>query len=253
MVEDDLNKNKIIDTELSKEINEFEFEKNNLYDNFAISSAGESQSFSDNFNSHECHWITPNIVYTGWAEDFVNRINDSSIAQITTFDNKHCLKWRPDAGYGEYDIKYMFKTNWKENTRYRIRYDFYSSNGYVNLVVEYTDDSYSYSSLVTASNTWLSVNFVSSPNKTIKYIRAYWSNGYNYLDLDSIMISEGLNLYDYEPYEGCLYGLELYDTIEPNFITDNYYINCGIISIFLALIILIVNAPFIFIRKVKGN
>lgn len=68
-----------------------------------------------------------------------------------------------------------------------------------------------------------------------------------------VMFSEGTSIISYESYEGCIHGLELYDTIETNFITDNYYMNCGIIGIFLCLIILIINAPFIFIRKFKGN
>lgn len=51
----------------------------------------------------------------------------------------------------------------------------------------------------------------------------------------------------------CIHSLELYDSIEPMFITNNYYLNCFIIGIMFLVIILIINAPLLVIRKIRGN
>lgn len=46
-------------------------------------------------------------------------------------------------------------------------------------------------------------------------------------------------------------GVDLYDTIKDDFLTDNYFINCVIISIFLAIVGLVVLSPLIIIKKVQ--
>lgn len=100
----------------------------------------------------------------------------------------------------------------------------------------------------------LSQTKISNENKTIYAYEYYLPTSNVTVDFTfRFQVEEGSSATEYEAYEGCLYGLELYDTIEENFITDNYYLNCGIIAIFFALIILIVNAPLLFIRKIKGN
>lgn len=48
-------------------------------------------------------------------------------------------------------------------------------------------------------------------------------------------------------------GLMLYDSIKDDLLTDNYYINCFIIAFFLFLVILIVNAPLMVLKKLKGR
>lgn len=46
-------------------------------------------------------------------------------------------------------------------------------------------------------------------------------------------------------------GVDLYDTIKDDFLTDNYFINCVIISIFLSIVGLVVLSPLIIIKKVQ--
>ena len=46
-------------------------------------------------------------------------------------------------------------------------------------------------------------------------------------------------------------GVNLYDTIKDDFLTDNYFINCVVISLFLAIVGLVVLSPLILIKKVQ--
>ena len=142
-----------------------------------------------------------NLAYTGWAEDFVNRINNSNRAKLETFDNKNCLKWSADAGYGDYDNKYMFKINWKENTQYTIAFDLFCLhvNGYGNICVEYTDGTFT--EINGTYNAWTHKKITSASNKTIKYIHAYYRNNGTYIDLDTFMVYEGTTALPYTPYQ----------------------------------------------------
>lgn len=46
-------------------------------------------------------------------------------------------------------------------------------------------------------------------------------------------------------------GVNLYDTIKDDFLTDNYFINCVVISLFLTIVGLVVLSPLILIKKVQ--
>ena len=146
----------------------------------------------DNVNIRICN---ENLAYEGWAEDFVSRINNSGRASIATKDGRKCLLYSPDAGYNDYDNKYLFKTNWKENVQYTFKFDAYllNKNGYVNLCLQYTDGTeQELSNLKT--NEWNKVNFKSKASKTIKYLRVNWRSESTYIDLDTFMVYEGTEI-----------------------------------------------------------
>lgn len=46
-----------------------------------------------------CKVRNKNLAYTGWAEDFVSRIDESSYAKLETKDGRNCLNYRASAGY----------------------------------------------------------------------------------------------------------------------------------------------------------
>lgn len=143
-----------------------------------------------------------NLAFTNWAEDFVNRINDSTQAKIEVVAGKKCLYYTAGAGYNEYDTKYLFTTNWKTNTQYSFRFNIKPSvaNTY-NLCIEYTDGTTQRIDATTSASTWSSYNMFSSyANKTIKYVRAYWSSGNCYIDIDTFMVYEGTQELSYMPY-----------------------------------------------------
>ena len=132
-----------------------------------------------------------NLAYTGWAEDFVNRIANTDQAELLTYDNKNCLKFRNDAGRDEHDNKYIFKIDWKENTQYTFVFDLLSVSGYFNFSIDYTDGTNSYINGSQSANEWRNVIWVSDANKTIKYLRVRNINGSSYINLDTFMILEG--------------------------------------------------------------
>lgn len=147
-----------------------------------------------------------NLAYTGWAEDFINRINDNTKAKLETYDNKSCLFYSASAGYGDYDNKYMFKINWKENTQYTIKCSILNTSELVssnyNMLIYYTDGTYTPVFNSSQQNTWLNFSFTTALNKTIKYITSAYYSGSRYLDLNTFMVYEGTEENSYEPYQG---------------------------------------------------
>ena len=147
-----------------------------------------------------------NLAYTGWVEDFINRINDNTKAKLETYDNKRCLFYSASAGYGDYDNKYIFKINWKENTQYTIKCSILNTSELVssnyNMLIYYTDGTYTPVFNSSQQNTWLNFSFTTALNKTIKYITSAYYSGQRYLDLDTFMVYEGTEESLYEPYQG---------------------------------------------------
>ena len=150
-----------------------------------------------------------NLGYTGWAQDFVSRINDSSKAKLQTYDGRSCLAFMPDAGYDDYDNKYMFKINFKENTQYTFKFDEYCIGSWGNLDITYTDGTKQELTGRTA-NSWNHVVMTSQANKTIKYLSAHWrSNEFINIDLDTFMVYEGTEDINYKPYTSQTYHITL--------------------------------------------
>lgn len=182
----------------------------------------------DDVNIRICN---ENLAYEGWAEDFVSRINNSGRATIVTKDGRKCLLYSPDAGYNDYDNKYLFKTNWKENVQYTFKFDAYllNKNGYANLCLQYTDGTeQELSNLKT--NEWNKVNFKSKASKTIKYLRVNWRSESTYIDLDTFMVYEGTEISQFIPNQTnklqmvlgkSLRGLKTTDSTKANYIDEN--------------------------------
>ena len=143
-----------------------------------------------------------NLAWNGWAENFVSRINSSFLASITTKDNRNCLKWNPGVGYNNYDNKYIFKTNWKENTQYTIKCSALCASANTRILqIHFTDGTTSAIFLVNTANTWEDYTYTSPANKTIKYITDYYQGQSKYIDLDTFMVYEGAQNIDYVPYQ----------------------------------------------------
>lgn len=143
-----------------------------------------------------------NLAYDGWAKDFVNRVNATSKVYLATKDGRNCVYWIANVG-SDFDRIYMFKTNWKENTQYLIKFDVNTGNSgdfVFNMGVAYTDGTFD-RFVTTSANSWNSFTYTSSINKTIKYIRTNWNAAYTYIDLDTFMVKELSDGDDtYEPY-----------------------------------------------------
>lgn len=175
----------------------------------------------DNVNIRICN---ENLAYEGWAEDFVSRINNKGRASIVTKDGRKCLYYSPDAGYKDYDNKYLFKTNWKENTQYTFNFDIYldNKNGYANLLIQYTDGTVQ-ELMNLKSNEWNKVDFKSKVNKTIKYLRVNWRSESTYIDLNTFMVYEGTEISQYIPNKAQKYSLN--ETLRGIKVTDKTIAN----------------------------
>jgi len=144
-----------------------------------------------------------NLAWNGWAEDFVSRINDSSLASITTKDGKRCLKFDRTAGYGNYDTKYLFKTNWKENTQYTLSCDLFveGSGSFANIQIRYTDGTISDHRYDRTENNWKKYTLVSTENKTVTDITVCYLSGINYIDLATFMVEQSPTATSYVEHE----------------------------------------------------
>lgn len=143
-----------------------------------------------------------NLAYTGWADDFVNRINDNARAGLVTQDDRSCIKWRADAGYGDYDNKYMFKIDFEENTQYTFSFAINPSTMSGDMGFTYTDgtSTSAFEGVTLTANTWQNVSVTSAPNKTLKYVNARYQSGGALIDLNTFMVEKGSTATEYEPY-----------------------------------------------------
>lgn len=148
--------------------------------------------------------VSPNLAYPEWAQEFVNRINNSSLARLETYDGKNCVFFTASTGYGSYATKYFFKTNWKANTQYRVKFNTYTTGRYSILGIHYTDGTDTQlgggAENQLTPNTWNSFNHLTDAGKTVDYIHGWFSEGDWNLDLDTFMITEGTEDYSYQPY-----------------------------------------------------
>jgi len=127
-----------------------------------------------------------NLAWNGWAQDFVNRVNNRNNASIIIEDNRNCLFYKNSIGG-----TMVFNQDWKENTQYT--FSFYIKTNYSpNLMIEYTDGTTTQinRSLITI-NSWSKIEVTSNANKTVKYLRGINEGGNDYIDLDTFMVLEG--------------------------------------------------------------
>ena len=136
---------------------------------------------------------------------------------------KQNLSSRTQFGFVEYDGRencVTLKDNinaipwltspFKPNTRYRLTYSVFYQNKanefkrgmYLRFI--YTDGSFSTLNVQT-TNQWINVDFISEAGKTVKYIDNSWgyptSETKSYLDLDSVMLSEGTDIVPYVKHQ----------------------------------------------------
>lgn len=69
-----------------------------------------------------------------------------------------------------------------------------------NICIEYTDGTVSRIRNL-STTAWNNAKMVSSPNKTIKYLRAVYESGYSWIDLDTFMVYEGTEQIDFIPHK----------------------------------------------------
>lgn len=151
----------------------------------------------------ECGEKTENEAWTGWAQDYVTRINTATRAAIETIDGRTCLRFVVSAGTGDYDNKYIFKTDWKENTRYTFSFKALrlSTESTASVMqVWYTDGSSEYFPRTINSGAFESYTFTTAVNKTVKYITPIFTSGSFRIDIDTFMVNEGSTALPYEPY-----------------------------------------------------
>ena len=145
-----------------------------------------------------------NLAWDGWAEDFVSRINNTNRARIENYDNRNCLFYNASAGYNEYDTKYIFKTNFKDNTAYTFSFDIYTTQTRGNICIAYTDGSVYEPNNITV-NSWQKLILSSNPEKTVKYLRTFYRDDSSRIDLDTFMVLEGVytaeTIPSYVPHE----------------------------------------------------
>lgn len=142
----------------------------------------------------ECGERTENEAWTGWAQDFVTRIDDSTKARLETIDGRTCLLFVVSAGTGAYDSKYLFKTSWKETTRYTFSFEALrlSTESTASVMqVWYTDGSSEYFPRTVNSGAFESYTFTTAVDKTVKYITPLFSSGAFRIDIGTFMVSEG--------------------------------------------------------------
>lgn len=142
---------------------------------------------------------TANLVPPGWAEDFVSRIDNPSKARI----ENGVLTVDASAGYGEYDTKYIFKTDWKEKTAYTLTYRGrrkaeHTQN--VMIAFHYTDNSTTrVPALFINDGEWHIYIGTSDASKTVKYIAVWYTSGTVDIDISLFTVNEG-NASIVEPY-----------------------------------------------------
>lgn len=136
---------------------------------------------------------TENLAWTGWAEDFVTRVASVSKAELEIIDGRNTVFFEANVGFNQYDTKYIFKTDWKENTIYTFSFEYFrqvSQSAASIISIEYTDGTLeplpNY-----ARGGWNKMTYSTAPKKTVKYLRAYYREGYINIDIDTFMVVEG--------------------------------------------------------------
>jgi len=143
-------------------------------------------------------------------------VADDNAFTYETFDGKNCIKVQePNSNAATLHFNYGFK----ENTQYRIKYDFYhnlisTSYSGIYFLIYYTDGTYRSLGWTITANTWLSIDYITTVDKTVDYIRITYSSAlnYTYFDLDTFQITEGTDDTTYTAYNGTTYPYRIEDT-----------------------------------------
>lgn len=150
-----------------------------------------------------CGVRTENLVFTGWAEDFVTRAATDN-AYITQVDGRTCLYVFCTVGFQQYDTKYMFKTDFKESTVYTLSFEYMRPSKFTissTIQVRYTDGTMARLTNYINDGNWHNLTYVTASGKTIKDICVYYSSGWVYINVNTFMVVEGSTApKSYEPY-----------------------------------------------------
>lgn len=154
-----------------------------------------------------------NLAPTDWSSKFVSAVNVSSQAYLTIKDNRNCLRYQPNTGYGSYPTKnFTLGMTFKENTQYTISYDIFKEGAANRTVgIYYTDGTYSANTDVKSADTWEHQTVTSTAGKTISYIAPFYTAGNTFIDIDTWQIEEGTQATTYESYKGASYPISLGD------------------------------------------
>ena len=143
--------------------------------------------------------VSSNLAPPDWAENFVQRINSSLQAYITN----NILYINASAGYGEYDTKYIFKTDWKENTQYTFNLEYRRDSSYTSspmLQITYTDGTTTVFPRPINDGEWHNIYLTSEAGKTIKYFNVWYSSAWLEIKIDNFFVYEGTEEKPFEPY-----------------------------------------------------
>lgn len=139
-----------------------------------------------------------NLAWTGWAEDCVQRVGTT----YATLDG-NVFTFAANISYGDFDHRYIFKINWKENTQYTISFMYkrdsrYNKSSTIGII--YTDGSSTPFPQYINDGEWHYMSFTTAQNKTVKYIIGWLTNGNASIDVSTFMVNEGSIALPYEPY-----------------------------------------------------
>lgn len=140
-----------------------------------------------------CGEKTENLAFTSWAKDFVRRVASDTV-HITQVDGRTCLLAWASAGYGEYDTKYMFKTDFKELTVYTLSFEYMRPSNFSTastIQVQYTDGTEVQLPSYINDGKWHKYTYVTASGKTVKSVCCYYSSWYVYIDVNTFMVVEG--------------------------------------------------------------
>ena len=141
-----------------------------------------------------------NLLYDGFAKDFVERINNSDKANITIINGKKYLYFLSSVGYvAGQDFKehkqYFIKGIFKEKTKYTFsaKIMLSAARKEVNIAMRYTDGSLGYIMLNenATANEELDFSLTSDPNKTLYSITVSYQSGGTFIDLSTVTLKEG--------------------------------------------------------------
>lgn len=144
-----------------------------------------------------------NLQPTTWASTFVSAVNNTNKAKLATKENRNCVWFTMDAGYGSYaTANFTRGITFEANTQYSFQFYGMKENGTgVTLGIYYSDGTWSVHSNYNQNGRWQYQTITSQPNKTILYACPYYTNGQTYIDISSFTVCKGHDVTD-EPYVG---------------------------------------------------
>ena len=176
-----------------------------IIDNNNSNTQDITDKIDDTFNN--CR-PSRNIAPLTWAQDYVDRVNNSGLAYITTINDKQTLAYYSYTGYGNYDNTYIYKTDFEPGSYY-ITFNLKSTTVCPNIGIYYTDGSVHDFPCNLTADTSRHFDFISDSTKTIKYIAPVFQDGQSFITIDTFMVARSGSIISYErPGEICVSKLD---------------------------------------------